>query len=77
MTRVEYRRALKRAVQAALREKNQGIKACLTGRLGGAEVAKSDCLQEGRLVSKNVDSGTTNAQTAYGIIGVKVWIYKG
>jgi small subunit ribosomal protein S3 len=72
--RIEYRRALKRAVQAALR---QGIKVCLNGRLGGAEVAKSECVQEGRIVPKNVDYDTTNAHTAYGIVGVKVWINKG
>jgi small subunit ribosomal protein S3 len=68
-------------MQAAMRERVQGIKTCLAGRLGGAEIAKSECLHEGRIplqtLKADVDYGMADAHTAYGIIGVKVWIYKG
>ena len=79
--RVMFRRAMKRAVTNALRVGAQGIKICVSGRLGGAEIARSEWYREGRVplhtFRADVDYGTACAQTTYGVIGVKVWIFKG
>jgi small subunit ribosomal protein S3 len=79
--RVAFRRAMKRAVQSALRLGAQGIRINCSGRLGGAEIARMEWYREGRVplhtLRANVDYGTALATTAYGIIGVKVWIFKG
>ncbi len=79
--RVMFRRAMKRAVANALRSGAKGIKICVGGRLGGTEIARSEWYREGRVplhtFRANVDYGTAIAKTTYGIIGVKVWIFKG
>lgn len=79
--RIMFRRAMKRAVTAALKAGAQGVKICVGGRLGGAEIARSEWYREGRVplhtLRAQVDYGTAEAKTTYGIIGVKVWIYKG
>ena len=79
--RVSYRRAMKRAMQSALRLGVKGIKVAISGRLGGNEIARTEWLREGSVplhtFRAEVDYGETEALTAYGIIGVKVWIYKG
>jgi small subunit ribosomal protein S3 len=79
--RVSYRRAMKRAVQQAIRQGAQGIKIEVGGRLSGAEMARNVWLREGRVplqtLRANMDFARTEAQTTYGKIGVKVWIYKG
>ena len=79
--RVAFRRAMKRAVQSALRLGAQGIRINVAGRLGGAEIARTEWYREGRVplhtLRADVDFGYGLAQTAYGVIGVKVWIYKG
>ncbi len=79
--RIMFRRALKRAVQNALRLGAGGIKICVSGRLNGAEIARTGWYREGRVplhtLSANIDYGLAEANTTYGVIGVKVWIYKG
>jgi len=79
--RVSFRRAMKRAVGSAMRAGAKGIKICISGRLGGAEIARSEWIREGRLplhtFRANIDYGFTEALTTYGIIGIKVWIFKG
>jgi small subunit ribosomal protein S3 len=79
--RVMFRRAMKRAVQNALRQGAQGIRIQVSGRLGGAEIARTEWYREGRVplhtFRADVDYATARALTTYGIIGVKVWIYKG
>jgi small subunit ribosomal protein S3 len=79
--RVAFRRAMKRAVQSALRLGALGIRINCSGRLGGAEIARMEWYREGRVplhtLRANVDYGTALATTAYGIIGIKVWIFKG
>jgi small subunit ribosomal protein S3 len=79
--RVMYRRAMKRAVQNAIRQGAQGIKISVGGRLGGAEIARSETVREGRVplhtFRANIDYAQARALTQYGIIGVKVWIFKG
>ncbi len=79
--RIMFRRALKRAVQNALRLGAGGIKICVAGRLNGAEIARTEWYREGcvplHTLSANIDYGLAEAHTTYGIIGVKVWIYKG
>jgi len=79
--RVAFRRAMKRAVQSALRLGAEGIKITCGGRLGGAEIARVEWYREGRVplhtLRGNVDYATAEALTAYGIIGIKVWIFKG
>ncbi len=79
--RVSYRRAMKRAVQSALRLGAEGIRINCAGRLGGAEIARTEWYREGRVplhtLRANIDYGTASALTTYGIIGIKVWIYKG
>lgn len=79
--RVMFRRAMKRAVTSALKAGAKGIKICVSGRLGGAEIARSEWYREGRVplhtFRADIDYGTAESKTTYGIIGVKVWIYKG
>jgi small subunit ribosomal protein S3 len=79
--RVSYRRAMKRAVQSALRLGAEGIRINCAGRLGGAEIARTEWYREGRVplhtLRANIDYGTASSLTTYGIIGIKVWIYKG
>lgn len=79
--RVMFRRAMKRAVSSAMKAGAKGIKICVSGRLGGAEIARSEGYREGRVplhtFRADVDYGTAEAKTTYGIIGVKVWIFKG
>ncbi|GJM06311.1 MAG: 30S ribosomal protein S3 [marine bacterium B5-7] len=79
--RIMFRRAMKRAVSSALRAGALGIKVRVAGRLGGAEIARSEWYREGRVplhtFRADIDYGTARAQTTYGVIGVKVWIYKG
>ncbi|MFH2004720.1 MAG: 30S ribosomal protein S3 [Bacteroidota bacterium] len=78
--RITFRRAMKRAVSTAMRGGVQGIKICVSGRLGGAEIARTEWLREGRIplhtLRANIDYGFAEAKTTYGIIGVKVWICK-
>jgi len=79
--RVAFRRAMKRAVQSALRLGAQGIRINCAGRLGGAEIARTEWYREGRVplhtLRADIDFGYGRAKTAYGIIGIKVWIFKG
>jgi len=79
--RVAFRRAMKRAVQSALRMGAEGIRINVSGRLGGAEIARMEWYREGRVplhtLRADVDYGIASALTTYGIIGVKVWIFKG
>ena len=79
--RVAFRRAMKRAVQSAQKAGALGIRVQCSGRLGGAEIARMEWYREGRVplhtLRADVDYGTSEAQTAYGICGVKVWIFKG
>ena len=79
--RIAYRRTMKRAMQSALRLGSKGIKVCLSGRLAGNEIARTEWLREGSIplhtFRANVDYAEAEALTTYGIIGVKVWIYKG
>ena len=79
--RVMFRRAMKRAVSNALRLGAKGVKICVSGRLGGAEIARKEWVREGRIplhtFRANIDYGTAEALTTYGVIGVKVWIFKG
>lgn len=79
--RVAFRRAMKRAVQSALRLGAEGIRINCAGRLGGAEIARTEWYREGRVplhtLRADIDYGTAEAETAYGICGVKVWVFKG
>ena len=79
--RVSFRRAMKRAVQSAMRLGAQGIRINCGGRLGGAEIARMEWYREGRVplhtLRADIDYGTAAAKTAYGICGVKVWVFKG
>lgn len=79
--RVAFRRAMKRAVQSAMRLGAQGIRINCAGRLGGAEIARTEWYREGRVplhtLRADVDYGTAEANTTYGIIGLKVWVFKG
>lgn len=79
--RVMFRRAMKRVVQNAMRSGAQGIKVQIGGRLGGAEIARSEWYREGRVplhtLRADIDYSTHEALTTYGILGVKVWIFKG
>jgi small subunit ribosomal protein S3 len=79
--RIMYRRAMKRAVSNAMRIGGLGIKVRVAGRLNGAEIARSEWYQEGRVplhtLRADIDYGTAEAMTTYGVIGVKVWIFKG
>lgn len=79
--RVMFRRAMKRAVQNAMRQGAKGIKIQVGGHLGGAEIARSEWYREGRVplhtLRADIDYATYEAHTTYGVIGVKVWIFKG
>ena len=79
--RIAYRKTMKRAIQSALRLGAKGIRVCLAGRLAGNEIARTEWLREGSVplhtFRANVDYAEAEALTTYGIIGVKVWIYKG
>lgn len=79
--RVQFRRAMKRVMQNAMRLGAQGIKVRVAGRLGGAEIARSENYHEGRVplhtLRADIDYATAEALTTYGILGVKVWIFKG
>lgn len=79
--RVMFRRAMKRAVQNAMRSGALGVKIQVSGRLGGAEIARSEWYREGRVplhtLRADIDYATAEANTTYGIIGVKLWIFKG
>ncbi len=76
-----FRRAMKRVVQNAMRQGAEGIKVQVGGRLGGAEIARSEWYREGRVplhtLRADIDYATYEASTTYGVIGVKVWIFKG
>jgi small subunit ribosomal protein S3 len=79
--RVAFRRAMKRAVQSAIRLGAGGIRINCAGRLGGAEIARTEWYREGRVplhtLRADIDYGTSEALTAYGICGMKVWVFKG
>lgn len=79
--RVMFRRAMKKAIQNAMRVGAKGIKVEVSGRLGGAEIARSEWLREGRVplhtLRADIDYALSEAVTTYGVIGVKVWIFKG
>jgi small subunit ribosomal protein S3 len=79
--RISFRRALKRAVQSAMRSGAQGIKVKCSGRLGGAEIARVEGYHEGRVplhtLRADIDYATSTARTTYGVIGIKVWVFKG
>lgn len=76
-----FRRAMKRAVQNAMRIGAKGIKVEVSGRLGGAEIARTEWYREGRVplhtLRADIDYNTAEAHTTYGVLGVKVWIFKG
>ncbi|HTQ80741.1 MAG TPA: 30S ribosomal protein S3, partial [Thermoanaerobaculia bacterium] len=76
-----FRRAMKKAMESAFRFGAKGVKIMVAGRLGGAEIARSEWYQEGRLplhtLKADIDFGLGEARTTYGVIGVKVWVYKG
>ncbi|URW76134.1 30S ribosomal protein S3 [Sphingomonas donggukensis] len=79
--RIAFRRAMKRAVQSAMRLGADGIRVACGGRLGGAEIARSESYREGRVplhtLRANLDYAEAQAHTAYGVCGVKVWVFKG
>lgn len=79
--RVAFRRAMKKAVQMAMEHGVEGIKIRCSGRLGGLELARSELYKEGKIplqtLRADIDYGFTEAHTTYGLIGIKVWVYKG
>lgn len=79
--RIAFKRAMKQAVQRAMRQNAKGIKIMVAGRLGGAEIARREWTWEGSIplhtLRADIDYGFAEAHTTYGVIGVKVWIYKG
>jgi small subunit ribosomal protein S3 len=79
--RISFRRAMKRAVQSAMRMGAQGIRIRVSGRLGGSEIARTEGYREGRVplhtLRADIDYATSTAKTTYGTIGIKVWIFKG
>ena len=79
--RIAFRRAMKRAVQSAMRLGAEGIRINCGGRLGGAEIARTEWYREGRVplhtLRADIDYGVARASTTYGICGIKVWVYKG
>ena len=79
--RVAFRRAMKKSINSALRFGVQGVKITCSGRLGGAEMSRTEWFKEGRVplhtLRADIDYGMAEAKTTYGIIGVKVWIFKG
>jgi small subunit ribosomal protein S3 len=78
--RVAFRRAMKKAISLAMKFGAQGVKIMCAGRLGGAEIARTEWYRDGRVplhtLRADIDFGTTRAKTTYGVIGVKVWIFK-
>ena len=76
-----FRRAMKRTVQSGLRQSAKGVRVEVSGRLNGAEIARTEWYREGRVplhtLRADIDYGTAEALTTYGIIGVKVWVFKG
>ena len=78
---MQFRRAMKRAMQNAMRVGAKGIKIMTSGRLNGADIARSEWYREGRVplhtLRANVDYATSEAHTTYGVIGLKVWVYTG
>src|SRR5690606_8999612 len=80
-SRVAFRRAMRKGIQSALRAGAKGIRVQCSGRLGGAEMSRSEFYREGRVplhtLRANIDYGFFTAKTTFGVIGVKVWIYKG
>lgn len=81
MKRISFRRAMKKSVVSALRFGAKGIKIRVSGRLGGAEIARSEWYRQGRVplhtLRADIDYGTASSKTTFGIIGVKVWVYRG
>ena len=79
--RVMFRRAMKKALQSTMKQGALGMKICVSGRLGGAEIARSEWVREGRVplhtLRADIDYAVSEAHTTYGVIGVKVWIFKG
>jgi small subunit ribosomal protein S3 len=79
--RISFRKAMKQAIQKTMKAGAQGIKTAVSGRLGGAEIARTESYHEGTIplqtLRADIDYGFAEAKTTYGIIGVKVWIYKG
>ena len=79
--RIAFRRAMKQSIQRTMRMGAKGIKVTVGGRLGGAEIARTESARDGSIplhtLRADIDYGTAEAHTTYGIIGVKVWIYKG
>jgi small subunit ribosomal protein S3 len=79
--RVSFRRAMKKAMESAFRFGAKGVKIMVSGRLGGAEIARREWYQDGRLplhtLKADIDYGFYESRTTYGVIGVKVWVYKG
>ena len=79
--RVQFRRAMRRVIQNAMRLGAKGIKVRVAGRLGGAEIARNEVYHEGRVplhtLRADIDYATAEAKTTYGILGIKVWIFKG
>lgn len=79
--RVSFRKAMKTAIQNSFKQGAKGIKVACSGRLGGAEIARTEWYREGRVplhtLRADIDYGTAEAATTYGVIGVKVWIYRG
>ncbi len=79
--RISYRRAMQRAIQQGMRQGAEGVKVMVSGRLGGAEMSRSIWLREGRVplqtLRANIDYAKTQALTTFGLLGIKVWIYKG
>ena len=79
--RISYRRAMKRSMQSCIRLGARGIKVSISGRLGGNEIARTEWLREGSIpahtLRADIDYAEAEALTTYGIIGIKVWIYKG
>ncbi len=79
--RVAFRRAMKRAMQSCMKQGAKGIKVSCSGRLGGAEIARTEWYREGRVplhtLRADIDYSTAEAITTYGVIGIKVWVYKG
>ena len=79
--RVSFRRAMRKAIQTTMRAGAKGIRVQVSGRLGGAEMSRTEFYREGRVplhtLRADIDYGTAEAQTTYGILGIKVWIFKG
>ncbi len=79
--RIMFRRAMRRAIQGATRSGALGVKIMISGRLNGAEIARTEWAREGRVplhtLRADIDYGTAEAETTYGIIGIKVWVFKG